>query len=811
MRYSFYSCILFLLFSACNRPQAEDRYHQALEAFRTGQAEQAETLVDQGRKALAPESLEHARLGMLRGLLLLKQPASPERDLLLDNLLVEMEASHFSEIQAGRFLILGRKAWLAGEVHGAEGFFRKADELAEKDGLHVTQAQVLIFEDDLWYGRRDPDEPGLLRAARYARMGGDVYLETKALTRLGFYRLKQNRFDEAIEVLEQVAEGHPWLRGDVFTNLGLCYGRLGYYEKGRTYLNQAVAIFERLQRLPRLQNALGELGNNYYFRGLYREANSYYFKAYQLARDMDDKHSVSLWAGNMADVSIMVGDWGEADQWNEQAISLTEDPRSLKYLSLNKAHIAAGRMEFEAAEAAFQDVILTATHEPSLLWNAHDGLGRLFAERKLWDKANSHFQQAVAIINKTTNLKAAEQRIFYFSRLMGFYRAYVDALVSQSLPEQAFATAQSSRARALMDRFGEDLDHPPSAKDLQERAKKEGVVYLSYWTAPRRSVIWIFSPTGFRMSLAPGEKELAALVTSWQEFLVGQSGDPIGARNPVGPQLYDYLLSEVRDLIPKGARVVIAADGPLWNLNFETLPVMEPTPHYWIEDVTLTMAPSLNLAKTANNSVEPESILLVGDPEQVSPDFPGLEHAASEINNIKNSFSQLKASQMKILTGRDAQPAGYLDSRPQDYDLISFVAHAEANREIPLDSAIILSNSPNKGFKLYARDIMAIPLKAEVVSVSSCTSAGSRTFAGEGLVGFAWAFLHAGAKRVVAGLWEVDDLGAAELMTLFHQRLAAGLSPEEALRASKLDFIHAEGSPYAHKPFYWAAFQIYSR
>ena len=135
-----------------------------------------------------------------------------------------------------------------------------------------------------------------------------------------------------------------------------------------------------------------------------------------------------------------------------------------------------------------------------------------------------------------------------------------------------------------------------------------------------------------------------------------------------------------------------------------------------------------------------------------------------------------------------------------------FTAHAEANAESPLDSAVILSRDQS-GYKLYARDVADRPLSADLVTISACRSAGERTYAGEGLVGFAWAFLRAGAQRVIAGLWDVDDRSTAALMGRSYANLAAGASPGEALRAAKLEMIR-RGTATA-KPYYWAPFQLF--
>jgi CHAT domain-containing protein len=93
------------------------------------------------------------------------------------------------------------------------------------------------------------------------------------------------------------------------------------------------------------------------------------------------------------------------------------------------------------------------------------------------------------------------------------------------------------------------------------------------------------------------------------------------------------------------------------------------------------------------------------------------------------------------------------------------------------------------------------------VTISACRSAGERTYAGEGLVGFAWAFLRAGAQRVIAGLWDVDDRSTASLMGQVYARVAAGASPGDALRAAKLEMIRS-GAATA-KPYYWAPFQLF--
>jgi len=139
--------------------------------------------------------------------------------------------------------------------------------------------------------------------------------------------------------------------------------------------------------------------------------------------------------------------------------------------------------------------------------------------------------------------------------------------------------------------------------------------------------------------------------------------------------------------------------------------------------------------------------------------------------------------------------------------MVHFTAHATANMESPLESAVVLSG-PDTGYKLYARDVADKPLRADLVTVSACRSAGERTYSGEGLVGFAWAFLHAGARRVIAGLWDVDDRSTARVMDELYAGLQAGQAPARALREAKLALIREGGQPAG--PYYWGPFQIFT-
>jgi CHAT domain-containing protein len=155
--------------------------------------------------------------------------------------------------------------------------------------------------------------------------------------------------------------------------------------------------------------------------------------------------------------------------------------------------------------------------------------------------------------------------------------------------------------------------------------------------------------------------------------------------------------------------------------------------------------------------------------------------------------------------GARAPPTAYRDARPDRFTMIHFTAHAAANINSPLDSAIVLAGQDG-AYKLYARDVADQHIHADVVTVSACRCAGERTNAGEGLVGFAWTFLRAGAQRVIAGLWAVDDQSTASLMDSFYAGLVRGAAPPRALRNAKLAMLRGGGS--LARPYYWGAFEL---
>src|SRR5262249_23153190 len=201
---------------------------------------------------------------------------------------------------------------------------------------------------------------------------------------------------------------------------------------------------------------------------------------------------------------------------------------------------------------------------------------------------------------------------------------------------------------------------------------------------------------------------------------------------------------------------------------------------------------------------ETNAMLLVGDATAADPRYPPLKFAGEELTKISGHFPNAKVT---TLVGAHATADAFLEASRDKYSVIHFAAHASAKSDTPLDSSIVLSPGRD-GFRLYARQVADGKVDADLITISACRSAGARQYAGEGLIGLAWAFLHAGAHRVIAGLWDVDDRSTVDLMDSLYARLAGGDSPATALRAAKLAMAHRPDN--YRKPYYWAPFQLFT-
>jgi len=507
----------------------------------------------------------------------------------------------------------------------------------------------------------------------------------------------------------------------------------------------------------------------------------------------------------MALALLKTRQWDQAEEWNRRAGELEAALGSGDYLAdqaRNRALIALGRGDAGQAARIGEALLRARETPPRHRWVAWNLLGDIASGNKEFAEANRCYEEALKIIESTRrDLLNPGSRMTLLSELMPFYRAYVDVLWNQKDDARALRVVESSRARVLAERLEQEAAATP-ARDLaqfERVARNAHASILSFWMAETRSFAWLISANGVRRFELPPAAAIEKLVTAYRETVEHSVRDPLN--NAAGADLWRALAAPIAPHIAKGERLMVIPDGALHRLNLETLVAPTPRPHYWIEDVEMAVAPSIQILAAAPPPAaraKQVSLLLIGAPDYRGSHYEPLANAEREIRDIQSDF---QGRRQQAYLGAQALPAVYGQAEPNRFSLIHFAAHAEANAQKPLESAVILT----KG-KLYARDVVGIPIHADLVTISACSSAGTRAYGGEGLVGFAWAFLSAGARAVAAGLWDVSDSSTEQLMSAFYRQMSRGADPVAAMRQAKLELL---ASPNFARAYYWAPFQIY--
>ena len=653
-----------------------------------------------------------------------------------------------------------------------------------------------------------------LEALKLAESSNNPYYQAVTLANLSYSSKLLRQYEEAVRFGKQGVEladriGARRIAALAHLNLGSAYYYLGEFESSLDNEQRAIAYYKPAADRRNHMIALGELGLANSGLGKDEEAIASYTQAFQLACELNSNRDAERHAGNLALSWIDAKNWGQADEWNRKALELApkvDDKASIPYLVRNQARIAAGRGQPEEALRIYAGLLADKTTPPRIRWEAYGRTGRIEAEARQFAQANRDFERALRMIDENpAALSDSQLRMSLLTLFIPYYQDYVDALMQQNNPVAAIRISESSRAQVLTERMQRDNKPSrfPSLASLQAVARSTHSVLLSFWlvAAPYPSFAWLIAPDSVRTFRLPPAEEIEKRVTAYREIVEHPLKDPILANDPSGPELWNVLMREIGPAIPKGAHVIVIPDGALHRLNLETLVVPTPAPHYWIEDVTVAVAPSITVAAMPETGTPParKSLLLIGAPDYTGSGFEPLKNAGKEVSDIAARFGS--ASQV---TGPKAAPDAYKAQGPGNFSHIHFTAHAEADAQNPLSSAVILSGAQNR---LFARDVIDIPLHADLVTISACKSAGVRSYAGEGLIGFAWAFLRAGARHVVAGLWDVSDSSTEPLMDRFYGEIAAGRDPVDALHNAKLAL--RRDLPHFSKPFYWAPFQTY--
>ena len=156
----------------------------------------------------------------------------------------------------------------------------------------------------------------------------------------------------------------------------------------------------------------------------------------------------------------------------------------------------------------------------------------------------------------------------------------------------------------------------------------------------------------------------------------------------------------------------------------------------------------------------------------------------------------------------DAATESALKKQPLgQFRVLHFAVHGLVSTNFPDRSALLLNADPanNEDGFWQAREIARTQLSAELVTLSSCDVGSGLIVGEESISNLVRPFLIAGARTVVANLWESNDDFSRGLMREFYTKLAAGMDKGRALQQAKLEMIRKYGQD-ASSPRLWAGF-----
>lgn len=409
--------------------------------------------------------------------------------------------------------------------------------------------------------------------------------------------------------------------------------------------------------------------------------------------------------------------------------------------------------------------------------------------------------------------------------------------------------ALRAESRARHPAFAELLaPEPASIERLQAGVLEPGQLLLEYWMGERQSTLWIVSPGGSRTIALPARAEIERVARQLTGVFDATPAGRASAPRPLAPDragtavafdrdaaaLSQYVLAPAAHELSSARTIFVVADGALQSVPFAALPAPGAAAAPLSERSDVVMLPSASvlvaLSDRARRRASPSNrILVVGDPVFSADDarvpqaanvagaapvwttdfggapFARLRFSAEEAARI----AALAPTRTTLALGFDATPRA-LGATVGAFGVVHVAAHALFNDRVPHASGIVLSlvdreGRAQNGF-IALRDIYAMPLAARLVVLSACATALGTETPGEGLVGLSRGLLFAGADRVMASLWAVDDRATAALMGRFYEGLLReGRTPAAALREAQR---WMRRDPRWRHPYYWAPWVV---
>ena len=227
----------------------------------------------------------------------------------------------------------------------------------------------------------------------------------------------------------------------------------------------------------------------------------------------------------------------------------------------------------------------------------------------------------------------------------------------------------------------------------------------------------------------------------------------------------------------------------------------------------------------ANPAAAGKGVVGLGDPIYDSkPTDIGIRRLRDELHLVALTETRTEVTRVADVTlfGENATErrltAAIADGAPR-LRALHLACHGIMLPNEPSASALALTVADDDDGLLTAREVLHMRVPADLVVLSACRSGAGEFARGEGLMGLARAFMAAGAPRVIASLWKVDDAATRALMTKFYELwnpkpdpkalkadVKSAMGAAAALRAAQ-DYVREQ--PKWKDSYYWAAWELW--
>lgn len=706
---------------------------------------------------------------------------------------------------------LGSAYFGLGELQRARATFEQALELRRAVGDRRGEVVTLNYLGLVRSGLGETGEAqGLFRQARdLARALGDRRYEADSLGLLGRELIQSRDAGKALEALGQAV--------DILAALG--------------------------ERRPRAV-ALQRLGEALLLRGDLPKAREAFGQALELRRAIADRAGEAETRTSLARLEARLGRVPEARAEVEKTLALIESLRvTVTNPDLRASFLSAYRQAFELEI----DLLMRQGHAREALEVSERARARALldllqeARASVQTGGDPELRAREKALTERLNAKAERQT----ERLSGAgsetdaVRAADESELQELLTEldgvRAEIRRRSPRYAALTQ------PAPLGAAEIQGLLDPQTLL-LEYSLGEERSFLWAVDAGAVASFELPPRAEIEAAAR--RVYTALRTVDP-GAAKPGRAEaaaLSRTLLGPVAERLGN-RRLVIVADGALHYLPFAALPLPLPavpgasgSTDLLLDRHEIVALPSASVLASQRRDLAarpraPKAVAVLADPvfdpadPRVSrsqtaaariserggePDFPTLQRLPSTRLEAERISALVPAGEALVELDFEADRDAVLGDRLAPYRIVHFATHGLIDARTPELSGLMLSRvgadgKPKEGF-LSLADVYNLQLGADLVVLSGCETALGREVRGEGLVGLTRGFLYAGAARVAASLWRVQDRATAELMGRFYRAmLQEGKSPAAALREAQLA-IRSDRRWRA--PYYWAAFVL---